>query len=433
MRAAGGCVAGIAAGVALFPASAAAQTQVLPTVLDTGIPFDLPVTDRVTVLQRAHPELEPLGVRTGGFLLYPQVRVETGATDNVFASRTGTDSDVWATVAPRVDARSQWSRHALYAHAGGAFRRFASYPIKKEDGYDVGAEGRLDVIGDSSVRAAVNADRLYINQLSGDFPQFAAASVPLDRQVASLRGTYVTNRLHVTGDVNWTRLNFSDTRALDGSTIEQDYLDRTVTRFIGRAEYNVSPVTSFFVQTNYLIHDYRFTPTNALDRSGDEVRLVGGAAFDLTPLIRTRIGAGYVSRNYDDPTASDLSGLALDVQVEYYLTELTTVSVAAKRDVRDAVIAGSPGFRSTRLSGEIDHELLRNLILIARADYEQDDYARIDRDDTLFHVGAGATYTANRHFQFTPWVDYSNRDSSGAQIGQRFKEWRASLSLTVRQ
>ncbi|WP_081668660.1 outer membrane beta-barrel protein [Sphingomonas phyllosphaerae] len=410
----------------------AAQAQTTRSVLDTGIPFDLPQTDRVTVLQRPHPEVDALGVHAGAFLVFPQIELAANATNNVFGATTDTNSDVYATVAPRIDARSDWSRHQLQAHARGTFRRYLDYSIKNENGYDVGVDGRLDIVGDSNLRAAVNADRIYITQLSGDFPRFAAASVPLDRQVASLRGTYAFNRLQLIGDVNVTRLNYSDTRALDGTLIDQDYLDRTATRLTARAEYNVSPVTSLFVQGIYTLHNYRVTNFD-FDRSGDEVRVIGGAAFDVTPLIRTRLGVGYLTRHYDTAGVGNLSGLALDAQVDYLITELTTISLSARRDVRDAIVTGSPGYVASRVSAEIDHELLRNLILIGRADVEKDDFSRIDRDDTLFHVGASALYTLNRSMVLTPSIDYSNRDSRGAQIGQRFNEVRAGLSLTLRR
>ena len=105
----------------------------------------------------------------------------------------------------------------------------------------------------------------------------------------------------------------------------------------------------------------------------------------------------------------------------------------ARRDVRDAIVPGSPGYVAARLTAEVDHELLRSLILIARADLEKDDFSRIDRNDTLYHVGASALYTLNRSMVLTPSIDYSNRDSRGAQIGQRFNELRAGLSLTLRR
>lgn len=410
----------------------AAHAQTSRSVLDTGIAFDLPQTDRVTVLQRPHPEVDALGVHAGAFLIFPQIELAANATNNVFGATTDKDSDAYATIAPRLDARSDWSRHQLLAHARGTFRRFLNFPIKNEDGYDIGVESRLDIIGDSNLRAAVNADRIYINQLSGDFPRFAAASVPLDRQVASLRGTAAFNRLQLIGDVNVTRLNYSDTRARDGSVIDQDYLDRTATRLTGRAEYNISPVTSLFVQGVYTLHDYKVANFD-FNRSGDELRVIGGAAFDVTPLIRTRLGVGYLTRHYDTAGVADLSGLALDAQVDYLVTELTTVSLSARRDVRDAIVVGSPGYVASRLTAEIDHELLRNLILIARADLEKDDFSRIDRTDTLYHVGASALYTLNRSMVLTPSIDYSNRNSSGTQIGQRFNELRAGLSLTLRR
>lgn len=409
-----------------------AEAQTSRSVLDTGIEFDLPVADRVTVLQRPHPELAATGVRTGAFLIFPQVDLGANATSNVFGATRDPIADGYAILAPKLDARSQWSRHALSAHVRGNFRRYLDNPIKNENGYDVGVESRLDIVGESTLRAAVNADRIYINQLSGDFPQFAAASVPLDRQVASLQGNYVFNRLQLIGDINVTRLNYSDTLSLNGVVIDQDFLDRTATRLTGRAEYNISPVTSLFVQGVYTRHDYRFTTPN-FDRSGNELRVIGGAAFDVTPLIRTRLGIGYLTREFEQENISNLSGLAFDAQVDYLLSELTTITLTARRDVRDAIIRDAAGYTASRLTAEVDHELLRNLILVGRADLERDDFARIDREDTLYHVGASALYTLNRSMVLTPSIDYSNRDSRGAQVGQRFNELRAGLSLTLRR
>jgi hypothetical protein len=423
---------GVAGAALLGAGQAEGQAQVSQSVLDTGIPFDLPVTERVSVPQRRHPETDPLGIRAGAFLLYPKTDVSTNFTDNVFGARANKDSDAYFTLNPRIDAQSTWSRHNLNAHAEADLKRYASYPIRKENGYNVGADGRLDVFGDSNIRAAINADRIYISQFSGDFPQFAGAPVPLDRLVASTRGTYAVNRITLVGDVNWTKLRYRDTRTLDGRVIDQEYLNRTATRFIGRAEYNVSPVTSFFIQGNYVQHRYDDT-TGVLNRSGDEIRVVGGAAFDITPLIRTRVGVGYLSRSFRDASVPNLTGLALDGQIDYLVTQLTTISFAAKRDVRDAVLINSPGYTSIRFAAQIDHELLRNLILTGRADREADDFAQIDRTDTLYHFGAGGAYTANRHMVFMPMVDYFIRTSSGTELGQRFKELRAGLSFTLRQ
>ncbi|MEH3102546.1 MAG: outer membrane beta-barrel protein [Sphingomonas phyllosphaerae] len=410
----------------------AAPAQTARSVLDTGIAFDLPLTDRVTVLQRPHPERDVAGVRAGGFIVFPAVDLAANATSNVFGATDSALSDGFATLAPRLDARSDWSRHQLLGHVRGTLRRYLAYPIKDEDGYDVGVESRLDIAGSSTVRAAVNADRLYISQLSGDFPRFAAASVPLDRQVASLRGSYAVNRVQLVGDVNVTRLNYSDTRARDGTRIDQDYLDRTATRLTARADYGVSQVTSLFVQGVYTLHDYKVARVD-FDRSGDELRVIGGAAFDLTPLVRTRLGLGWLTRHYRTAGTTNLTGLAIDAQVDYLATALTTISLAARRDVRDAVVTGSPGYVALRLAAEVDHELLRNLILIARADVEHDDFARIDRGDTLLHAGASALYTLNRSVVLTPSLDISDRASRGAQIGQRFREVRAGLSMTLRR
>jgi hypothetical protein len=84
---------------ALYVTLAAPQqagAQVLGRLLDTDIPFELNDPDRPTVLERPRPELAPLGISSGGFVLFPQVEVTPGYTSNVFGSNVDKRSDACA-------------------------------------------------------------------------------------------------------------------------------------------------------------------------------------------------------------------------------------------------------------------------------------------------------------------------------------------------
>ncbi len=408
-----------------------ANAQEFGTLLDSDIPFDLRDEERVTVLERPHPELEPLGIRAGAFLLYPELGVETGFTNNVFGASTDKKSDTYIELQPGISARSGWSRHMANFYASGDFKRYTSNAIKNENGYDVGFESRADLPGKSNVYTSLKATRIYLTQYSGDFPQNAAGSVPLDRITATVRGTYDRSRIRLIGSVDANKLNFGDTRSLSGGILDQDYLDHTTTRVSGRAEYRVAPGTVAFGQATLAFHKYG-NASAFLNRSGNEARVLGGAAFNITALIRSRIGVGYLTRRYDDPSVRPLKGIAFDAQISYLITPLTTISLGGQREVRDANIANSAGFKATVIQARVDHELLRNFQLYARADGEKDTFANIDRRDTLYRFGVGATYKPFRNIVVQPTADFVKRTSKGINSAQSFNEFRVAINALFR-
>jgi hypothetical protein len=420
---------------ALYVTLAAPQqagAQVLGRLLDTDIPFELNDPDRPTVLERPRPELAPLGISSGGFVLFPQVEVTPGYTSNVFGSNVDKRSDALLLVNPSISVRSRWSRNMLNAVAEGRFQRHLSNTIRDNDGYNAMVEGRIGIREGSNFYGQVRSERVYIEQYTGDFPANAASPVPLDRQSAIVRGTYQGGAFRLIGNMDVTRLDFSPTRTLDGVTLDQDFRDETVWRWSGRAEYRLSPARVVFAQATYMIHDYTSPSASQPDRTGDETRLVAGISFYPTPLLRTRLAVGYLSRRYDDPGVSDLGGLAVDLQADYLVSQLTTVSLAARRDVQDAILPDSPGFTATRVQARVDHEYLRNLLLHAQVAFEKDNFVDIDRRDTQFRLEAGASYTPFRRIVFDPTAQFIKRDSKGTVPGQRFDELRIMFRSTLR-
>ena len=77
----------------------------------------------------------------------------------------------------------------------------------------------------------------------------------------------------------------------------------------------------------------------------------------------------------------------------------------------------NPRDRTTFQVG-VDHELLRNLVLSAQAEYQMDDYLNSDpltgltREDDFYLLQAGATYNINRNVYLRGTYSYSTRDSN---------------------
>jgi hypothetical protein len=86
---------------------------------------------------------------------------------------------------------------------------------------------------------------------------------------------------------------------------------------------------------------------------------------------------------------------------------------------------------SGTVGGQVDHELLRNVILSGLARYRLDDYHGVDRHDRISEVGISGEYLLNRNIGLHLGYSYLKQDSSGAARGLTFDINRVMLSTTL--
>ncbi|MDZ4052043.1 MAG: outer membrane beta-barrel protein, partial [Phenylobacterium sp.] len=136
------------------------------------------------------------------------------------------------------------------------------------------------------------------------------------------------------------------------------------------------------------------------------------------------------SQEYDDPTLSDIDGFGARAQVEWFPTQLTTVTFTGSRTIEESASPGSAGYTSANLGVKVDHELMRNVILTGNVSKGKDDYQGITREDDRFNAGVGATYLLNRHVGVTLAYSHMDMDSSGVG-GQDFKVNKVGATLAL--
>ena len=101
------------------------------------------------------------------------------------------------------------------------------------------------------------------------------------------------------------------------------------------------------------------------------------------------------------------------------------------RTVNDSLIFGSPGFLTTDATVQVDHELLRNVILSGNLLTGEDQYQGISRTDNRFGGGLTVNWLLTRHVGLTLGYAYTDVNSSGADRGSSFKDNRVSLSTKL--
>ncbi|MBR7619200.1 outer membrane beta-barrel protein [Phenylobacterium sp. 20VBR1] len=391
-----------------------------------------------SVLERDRSEYQAIGVHAGAFTVYPKLNVGVSSTDNVYpganTAALKNKSDQYATIAPSVFVASDWSRHSLSGSASVLRQEYSKFSTENSTGWDVRGNARLDVHADSYINLGGDAQRVYEARGSQNSISTASKPIPLDTQGAYVRGLYSADRVRTAVDLDYRNFDYKN---VPGALFE-DTRDFEQKRASLRADFALSPDTAIFAKVAGAQNKYRQgTSTGVITdkRDSSEFRALTGANFDLSDVARGEIGVGYVSRDYDSVFFKDVKGVAVAAKIEYFPTQLITVTGVAQRSVQDAAFSRSGGYFQNTVSVSADYELRRNFIVSAAAGYERDEFQGVDRSDKVANVGLGARYLVNRSFGIGASVSYADRKSSGAAatIGPQFNVTRIGLSLVFQR
>lgn len=416
------------AGVALMLFGATdASAQALRSAQDAQI--DLFVRNRaVAVRDRPQPAYDPLGIRAGGFTVFPRLRSGVVHDDNVFAAKDDRQPATTMRLTPEVVVRSHWSRHALETRARAEIDRNLDFASENTTDWSLGGAGRVDIVRGVDITLAADYAHDHEARTAAGVGPVARRPITFDLASASLAATRTRGRLRLRADAAVLRYDYRDGLNDVGAVIEQDDRDRTVARLTGQADYALSPATALFFQVARDDRDYRKV-AGSPERSSSGHEALAGVDFELGALIRGEVAAGYIRQDFQDTAYGDLDGFSGRAHLSWFPTQLTTLTATAGRSVEDTGVVGSAGALRTGVSIGVDHELLRNLILTAETAWSEDDYNGLDRTDTRFAAGFNAVYRLNRHYGLTAGLAYLDQSSSGAALGPGYRSTRLSVAV----
>lgn len=338
--------------------------------------------ESVSVRDRDRPEYDAQGRRLGSFNLNASVDLAVTRTDNLFAADVGGVDDFIYTVAPTVGLGSDWSRHAFSVDGGYTWRTHQEFSNENADEYYIRANGRFDIGDNTEIHGSTRFGHFVSPRQDPDAPT-SGAPVEYDRTDASIGASHRFSRLRVRADLT------NAERAYDGTQASRDN-EQTSVR--GRLDYEFSPRFGLMLQATVDERDY----DNAPDFDSDGTAYVAGVTLN-TDLMRGEFSVGQFDRDYAGVT-DDFDGLALAGNIEWYFTQLTTLTVDARRDADDeiGVTSGQP-YITEEYGLRVDHELLRNVILTGGYRWGERDYELIARNDEYDHWEVGADYLLNPH------------------------------------
>jgi hypothetical protein len=422
-------LAGTTVGIQMLLAvgAAPARAQILP-------PDDSLVTfsRHTAVRDRVIPGYEAREVRLGSLILSPAVDVTSRYSDNVLALDADRIADASIVMQPSVQIRTDWTRRLISLSARGAFERFAKQTSENSEALDLSAYGVQEFGEAGRVRAIVGYREARESRESQNAFVLTGRPIRFSEIAGAIGASYRFARVQISGEAGITRANFANGRLADGSILDQDYRDSNTFRLRSRVEFAQSSALAYFGQVTRDNVNYRDAAPLGSTRNATTLELLGGVRFELPIAARGELGVGYVRANYADPGFRDFSGIAVNANLSLFPTQLTTVTLSARRSVNDSGISASRGYVATMADLRVDHELLRSLILSANARIEWNNFNGIDRRDRRIEFGAGADYRMNRNFTVRLRYDRFDLSSSGIDRYKSFARNRFSCSLIAR-
>ncbi len=364
-----------------------------------------------TVLERPRPEYDPLGVGVGGFLLFPTLSIRQEFNSNVFATQSGTISDLITVFEPSLALRSNWNNHALEFFASAAIGRYWNETSENYEDFAFGTSGRLDVSRQMQIFAGASFRELHEDRGS---PDDVGGREPAEYSMttASLGVQHSFNRLSFRLDGVFDRFDFRDVPASGGGTIDRSGRDRNQYLVRLRSSYEFAPLREVYLLTSANWRDYRKSRDGSgFNRDSKGFEVAAGIEYDLTGVTFIDVFVGYRQQDYADGSLKTARGPSGGLKLTWNVTRLTTVTGALSREIEETTLAGSSSYFATKADLRVDHELLRNLIVSANLGYERNSFEGISRDDNYYRAGIGARYRIDRNFVLEGGYSFRTRDS----------------------
>lgn len=354
-----------------------------------------PLDDRRTRRLFTLEPFDPIGIPVGSFVLFPELEFGASAFNNLFRSPAAR-SDTSFDVRPSARLVSNWRAHALEFRTTGTLSYFTEFDSENESGYLAEARGRIDVTRRTNLQATASRELTQESRSAIDASTVGdRVDVITDRATLALQHRFNRLTLQLRGSV--TDQQFGNT-STGNVTSQNDDRDLKTYEEAIRATWELKPTLFLFSELAINQRESeRAAQSDNIRRDSKGERYRAGLGFGNTgQILRGEISLGYGVQRPDDPRLSNISGILIDSNLAWRLSELTSVLFNASSDVVETTTAGAGGVLTHQVGVEARHAFRRQLIGSAGLNYTLQDFAGVEIIETEWRATLGVEYFLNR-------------------------------------
>lgn len=358
-----------------------------------------------SVGERFRRSMDGEGAQLGPWRITPSVTLRGGYDDNVTTVPNDEVASGVVELRGRVEATNETTTASYRVYAEMSHSWYTDVDNYDHLGGTAGGSVNVQVSEYVRIRGAIGVsfsdDEDAATEgivIGGTFDPY----VDLSRYVSvpvSLGGRFDSGRWFVDLSGDLTYADYEDRLTRTGVLVNQDFQTGTESNLALRAGWVFSPAITAFLEGTYNLQRYKDATADS-----DGWRAVAGAEFEFSRLLRGEIFAGYASQSYEQ--SGEVTGLTYGGSIDWYVTQLISISIHARRDFgaeRTALDATGtatetlPVIRDS-VTLRAEYEPLRQLLVTGQVGWQGSTYEGQDRDDSRIFGSLGLDYV------FTPNV-----------------------------
>jgi len=359
-----------AASCCVFAAPAIAQQNYVRGVYESGqdnTSPDLSLDDRLQQRQL------PVGAPIGPFLVYPSVQLDESLNDNIFATPSGGIADAISTVTAATSVNYAKGSNTLETGGWVLGQVYATHSSEDNWQGDLHSTFTSTIHDDLQFVAKSQLQRLVDPRSD---PSGVQGLTPTTYEVYRANGGMVIGH----ADHNLVNLSIGANKIsydpLQGSTGPIVTGDRDNTEIYGDASFRhtFSPRRSAYLKVRPNTRNYNQTFDQAgFQRSSSGVRVDTGVDWDIDSVVLVKLETGIQHQAYDDARFGTVNEPDGRINVSWWPSRRTNVSLNAVHEYYEGFFTPSPGAVRNKVTAQVEHELRRRWIAGASFSFERDD------------------------------------------------------------
>jgi hypothetical protein len=388
------------------------------------------------------PSGDDLGIPLGSFTLFPSIDITTGVDSNVFAQNnytTAATSSPYMTVVPSLELRSNWLNHELKVALSGGFGFYSNAPTQNYQNYSIVADAKIEVHDDIYLTPSIGYKRAT-EALGTPNVAFAQAPTVVESVPVKLGIYQRFNRVFYEAAASATRYWFTDYSAITSAGLAGSSRDRFEYEERFRLGYELTDDVSVYIQPT--INQVRYISNlNAADqqRDSNNLGLIGGATWIISPTSSIDGNIGYTSRTYPAGglagTDTFIASLSGTVSPYAPLTLRPTIS----RSIQETSLAEFKSMVLTTLGMDFTYVIHDAWTATGGLSYTLSDYTPADgtgataRTDKIFRGTFGLMYSIRPQVAIGPVIEYTSGSTTDPTNGPTYDREIFSIRLTARR